>query len=577
MHPSSLNFEDVLVFLFAAGVAVPLMRRIGVNPVLGFLAVGVLIGPFGLVRFADAAPWIAYGVIDDVENVRALAELGVVFLLFMIGLELSLERLWSLRRLVFGLGGAQVVVTACCIALIASLFGNTLEAAIVLGASFALSSTAVVIQLLIESRRMSTVAGRASFAVLLFQDLAVLPILLLITAFGADQSGSPALAIGKSLLQAAVAIVAILAVGRLVIRPIFRIVGVTESREMFLAFVLLAIIGIAALTEAVGLSMALGAFLAGLMFAETEYRYSIEADIEPFKGLLLGLFFISVGMSVDPAQVLARPFWLILAVVGLFVIKGVILFGLARLFGESRAVAAEMALTLGQGGEFAFLVVGLSLGIGLIDGPTAQFMLLVTALTMIVTPAAAQAARRLSTRLAAEAEPAAAGPDGLEGHVVIAGYGRVGQFLGQVLAEIRAPYIAIDNDSLAIAGPRKADAALMFGDASREEILERCRIDQAAALVLTMDQPRAAEAIARAVRKRWPNTPVYARARDAAHAAKLLDAGAFHVVPETTEASLQLCESLLGGIGMPGDAAHTIVDMRRRAEQTALEALSGKK
>ncbi len=572
MHTASLHLQDVLVFLVAAGVVVPLLRRVRVNSVLGFLAVGVLIGPYGLVRFAEDAPWIAYGAIGDVESVRALAELGVVFLLFMIGLELSLERLWSMRRLVFGLGGAQVVATAAAIAGVAALFDNSLEAAIVLGAGFALSSTAIVMQLLIESRRMSTVAGRASFAVLLFQDLAVLPILLLITAFGADLEGSPLRAFATAIAQAAVAVVAILAVGRLVIRPVFRLVGVTESREMFLAFVLLAIIGIAMLTEAAGLSMALGAFLAGLMFAETEYRHSIEADIEPFKGLLLGLFFISVGMGVDPLQVLARPLWLIASVIGLFALKGAIIYGLGRLFGESRAVAAEMALTLGQGGEFAFLVVGLSLGVALIDQQTAQFMLLVTALTMIATPAVAQGAWRLSKRLAGAGVVGAEAPGGLEGHVVVAGQGRVGRFLGDVLAEVGTPYLAVDNDAQAAAGAPKFDPTVMFGDASREEILQRCRVGEAAGLVLTMDNPAAAEAIARTPQRRWPNTPVYARARDAAHAAALLEAGAYHVVPETVEASLQLGETLLAGVGLPEDAARQIIELRRRAEQSALES-----
>lgn len=571
MHTASLNLQDVVIFLFAAGVVVPLMRRLGVASVLAFLAIGVVIGPNGLVRFVEAAPWIAYGTIDDVESVRALAELGVVFLLFMIGLELSLERLWSLRKIVFGLGGAQVVTTAALIALIASLFDNSLEAAIVLGAGFALSSTAIVMQLLIESRRMSTAAGRASFAVLLFQDLAVLPILLLITAFGVNSDGTPYLAFATAVGQAVIAILAITAVGRLVIRPIFRFVGVTESREMFLAFVLLAIIGMALLTEAVGLSMALGAFLAGLMFAETEYRYSIEVDIEPFKGLLLGLFFIAVGMTVDPTQVMARPAWLIGSAVGLFVIKGAILYGLARLFGQGRAVAAEMALTLGQGGEFAFLVVGLSLAVGLIDGPTAQFMLLVTALTMIATPALAHVAQLLGKRLGRLDGASAQAPEGVEGHVVIAGYGRVGQFLGSVLTEIGTPYLAVDNDVHNVARFQELDAAVLFGDASHEEILQRCGIGAAAALVLTMDEPAAAEAIARAARRRWPTVPVYARVRDATHAATLLEAGASHVVPETVEASMQLGEILLGGIGLPEEAARQIIEIRRRSAQAALE------
>lgn len=575
MHTSVINLEDVLLFLFAAGVAVPLMRRLRISPVLGFLAVGLAIGPNGLGRYVEASPWLAYMVIDDIETVRALSEMGVVFLLFMIGLELSLERLWALRRLVFGLGGAQVVLTGVVIALVASMFDNSLEAAIVLGAGFALSSTAIVLQLLIDSRRISTSAGRATFAVLLFQDLAVLPILLLISAFGAHPGGDPFIAFGAALAHAFVAVLVIVAVGRLIIRPVFRFIGATESREMFLAFVLLIIIGIAVTMQAAGLSMALGAFLAGLLLAETEYRHSIEADIEPFKGLLLGLFFIAVGMTVDLAQIAARPEWLIASVFGLFLIKGAIVFPLARAFGQRRGVAAEMALTLGQGGEFAFLVVSLALTVGLIGDGTAQFMLIVTSLTMIATPPVAHLARQLAARIDRSTAPDPE-VEAIEGHVVIAGYGRVGQYLADILAEVDVPYLAVDSDAQAVAKHRNAGQPVVFGDAGRESVLMRCGMDDALALVLTMDDADAAQAIAHAASKRWPTAPILARARDAGHGAALLHAGADHVVPETIEASLHLSERLLAGVGLPEDAARRIVDERRRAETSALQARAGK-
>lgn len=578
MHVASLNLQDVMIFLFAAGIVVPLAHRLRISPVLGFLAVGLLIGPYGLARFADSAPWLAHIAFDDREGVQALAELGVVFLLFMIGLELSLERLWAMRRLVFGLGGAQIIVSGTVIAVIAYLFGNGLEVAIVVGAGFALSSTAIVMQLLTESRRIATASGRASFSILLCQDLAVLPILFLISAFGAQEAGSPVVAFATAIGQAVIAVAIILAAGRLVIRPAFRLVGMTASREMFLAFVLLAIIGIGLLTEEAGLSMALGAFLAGLLFAETEYRHAIEADIEPFKGLLLGVFFVSVGMTIDLAQVLAKPGWLIAAVVGLFVIKGVIIYVLARLFRESNAVAAEMALLLGQGGEFAFLVLGLAVGVGLIPGATAQFMLLVTSLTMLATPVVAHLARRLAVRLersAAVMGDAGAVADDLEGHVVIAGYGRVGQMLGGLLADHEIPYVAVDTDAGEVARFRSLGASVVFGDASREDILGHCRVANASALVVTMDNPKATESVVRAAGRNWPMLPVYARARNGTHAAELLEAGARHVIPETVEASLQLGESVLLGVGVPDDAARTIVDARRRADLKALEAQVG--
>ncbi|MDX1542200.1 MAG: monovalent cation:proton antiporter-2 (CPA2) family protein, partial [Geminicoccaceae bacterium] len=301
MDAGTLELGEVMVFLIAAGVVVPLIGRLGVGSVLGFLIVGLVLGPFGLARFTEQLPWLEHAVIGDLEGVRALAELGVVFLLFMIGLELSLERLWAMRRAVFGLGGAQVVLTAIVITGVASLFDNTLAAAMVLGAGFALSSTAIVMQLLADNRRLGTATGQTSFAVLLFQDLAVLPILFMVAAFAERGGASVAVAFVLALGQAALAVALILLVGRAVIRPLFRFVGSSASREMFLASVLLVIFGTAVVTEHAGLSMALGAFLAGLVFAETEYRHAIEVDIEPFKGLLLGLFFVSVGMGIDVA------------------------------------------------------------------------------------------------------------------------------------------------------------------------------------------------------------------------------------------------------------------------------------
>jgi len=295
MHHDTLDLRQVMVFLFAAGIVVPLVRRLKISPVFGFLIVGLAIGPHGLARFSDVLPWLRHVLITDLEGVRPLAELGVVFLLFMIGLELSLDRLWAMRRRVFGLGGAQILVTGTVIAAIASLFDNTLAVAVVLGASFALSSTAIVMQLLAENRRMGTATGRVSFAILLCQDLAVLPLLFLVGVFAA-QSDAPVLpAFARSIAEALIAIAVILAIGRLVIRPVFRFVGSTASHEMFLALVLLVIVGTALATEQFGLSMALGAFLAGLLFAETEYRHEIEVDIDRAADPILGQPLVEVG------------------------------------------------------------------------------------------------------------------------------------------------------------------------------------------------------------------------------------------------------------------------------------------
>jgi monovalent cation:proton antiporter-2 (CPA2) family protein len=579
MHPEALNLREVMVFLVAAGVVVPLIHRLGIRPVLGFLVVGLVIGPFGLARCVEDLPWLAYAVIADLDGVRALAELGVVFLLFMIGLELSIDRLWAMRRSVFGLGGAQVVLTGAVIAAIASLFENSLPVALVLGAGFALSSTAIVTQLLAANRRLGTATGQTCFAVLLFQDLAVLPILFLVEAFGARTEGPVALAFATALGQAVLAIAVILTIGRLVIRPIFRFVGSTASREMFLAAVLLVIIGTAIATAQAGLSMALGAFLAGLLFAETEYRHEIAVDIEPFKGLLLGLFFVSVGMGIDLAQVAAKPWWLAASVIGLFLVKGAIFYGLARLAGRPSSVALESCLLLGQGGEFAFLVVGFSLAADLMPNDTAQFMLIVTGLTMAATPLVAQGARGLARVVeASEARGRQSGvdlPTSLTGHIIIAGYGRVGQMVGSVLDAQELPYLALETNTDLVARFRQRGAGIFFGDARRADILRRVGIERAGAFVVTMDVPSAAERVIEEVHRNWPDLPIYARARDAVHATRLIARGATHVIPETIEASLQLSEMVLIGAGVPGDAARHLIEVRRQGEQAMLDESRG--
>jgi len=564
-----------MIFLIAAGIVVPLVHRLKVSPVFGFLVVGLAIGPYGLARFVDTLPWLHYVVISDLEGVRPLAELGVVFLLFMIGLELSVERLWAMRRLVFGLGGAQVVITGAVIAVIASFFDNTLAAAMVLGAGFALSSTAIVMQLLSENRRLGTATGRTGFAILLFQDLAVLPILFLVGAFAAQGQGSVPLAFAWAIGQALLAVAVILIIGRLVIRPVFRFVGSTASREMFLAFVLLVIVGTALATEQFGLSMALGAFLAGLLFAETEYRHEIEVDIEPFKGLLLGLFFVSVGMSIDIVQIAVTPFWLIASVVGLFLIKSPIVYALTRLFGAPRSVALEVGLLLGEGGEFAFVIFGLAFVLGLIPADTLQFMLIVAGLTMIATPPVAHGARRLALavemREARRGQPDADLPTGLAGHVIVVGYGRVGQMLGSILAAQELPHVGLDIDSTLVARFRATGSSIFFGDASRPDILRKVGVEEAAALVVTMDSPQAAEAVVAAARRRWPELAIYARARDLSHARRLVAQGASHAIPETIEASLQLGEMVLMGAGVPDHAARRMIEARRQAEQAAVD------
>lgn len=568
--------REVIIFLAAAGLIVPLIHRLRLSPVLGFLAVGLLIGPHGLGQFTNRFPWLHHVVLDDVETVRHVAEFGVVFLLFLIGLELSLERLWRMRRLVFGLGTGQVVVTAVLIAAIAASFGNSPQAAAVLGACLALSSTAIVMQLLIEGRRLGTPTGQTSFAILLFQDLSVVPILFAAQVMATSGNGDTVwLQFAFAIAKASLAVFAILFLGKWVIRPLFRFVGATESREMFMAAVLLIVIATSVATNAAGLSLALGAFLAGLLLSETEYRHQIEVDIEPFKGLLLGLFFLSVGMELDIAAVLARPFWLLASVFGLIAIKAAVIYGLARLFGVGRATSIETAILLGQAGEFAFVVLAVALSGQLITEEIAAFMLMVVGISMVLTPALAQLARIAAQSLAHDGAKEGATfstdvSEAMSGHVIIAGYGRVGRLLGALLENALIAHVGLDRDAHVAAAYANKGASVHYGDASQERILSLAGIERAAALIITMDNFVAAERIVRGVRARHPDLPILVRARDAKHARQLLEAGASEVVPETIEASFDLAEVTFSALGLNAETARRLVAEQRQRERALL-------
>lgn len=505
-HESIPYLREIVVFLVAAGILVPALSRLKISPVLGYLLIGACIGPFGLGLLAADQPWLSTYAITDLEGVRALAELGVIFLLFMIGLELSIERLWAMRRLVFGLGSLQVVVTGCAIGLIAWGFGNSPAASIVLGACLALSSTAIVMQLLFEQRRLATPVGRTSFSILLMQDLAVVPLLFIVGVLGARVGEDVGFAFVVALLRAAVVIAGVYMIGRVVVRPLFRMVARTRSAELFMAATLLMVIGTAVITATAGLSMALGAFLAGLLLAETEYRHEIEVYIEPFKGLLLGLFFMSVGMGIDYRTIADEPFWIGAAVVGLFVIKSAITALLCLAFRMPRHVSLEAGLLLGQGGEFAFVIVGLAMTLGLLPVEAGQFMLIVAGLTMLVTPLVAIAASRIAELIREKTGAPADEPDemdlqGLEGHVVVVGFGRVGRTISAVLDAEGASYVALDVDPVNVAAARNRGLPVFFGDASRPEMLNRVHIDSASVLVVTLDDAEKAERIVSLVRR----------------------------------------------------------------------------
>ncbi|ALK08807.1 cation:proton antiporter [Blastochloris viridis] len=577
-------YREALVFLGTAGVVIPLMARIRVSPVLGFLVAGLALGPHSLGRLAESAPWLGVIAITSHDTVDQLAELGIVFLLFTIGLELSFDRLWTMRRMVFGLGMLQVTVTTAAIGAIAWSFGNPFNASLVIGACLALSSTPIVLQLLAEQRRLASVAGRTIFAVLLAQDLAVVPILFLVAVFGntAADTVTGALA-GHSVLagllvavlQGAVAVAVIIGFGRIILRPLFRLVALTRNRELFMAAILFVVVGTSLITHFANLSMALGAFLAGLLLSETEFRREVEVDIEPFKGMLLGLFFISVGMRIDPLQVASEPALLGLSIFGMVLLKIAVIGVLARLFGLAWPVAVEASLLLAGGGEFAFLVLGLARSGGLMPAEIEQFMLLVASGTMLLTPLLARLGGQAGLR-ARRAAALAAGhddPGPIEsGRTIVVGFGRVGRLVGELLQGEDRPFIAIDRNADAVASARKAGFSAVYGDATRPDFLRRCGLADAPAVVVTMDDPTAAEHVVAAVRAERSEVPVVARARDAAHAVRLFRLGATDVVPEAMEASLDLASAALQTLGGSRDEVHAAIRAKRELLKAPLRA-----
>ena len=569
--------RETLLFLALAGIFIPLLQRLKVNQVLGFLAVGALFGPFGFGLWAGDFPWLTYFSFVRAEQVSGLAELGVMFLMFMIGLELSTERLWALRRWVFGAGVGQVAVSACLIGAVAYYFGLSLEASIVLGLVLSLSSTAVVMQLLTDQRSLQTPAGQAGFSILMFQDLMVVPLFILIDVFASGRSDDLAYLLSFAAVKSAGAILLIYLLGRRVIRPLFQFFVKKRQPDVFMALTLLSTLGIAGLTYLAGLSMALGALLAGLLLAETEFRHEVEVTIEPFKGLLMGLFFMSVGMQIDVREILKSPVLIPLAVLSLFALKTLVIGVIFRIGGFHWGRAVETGVLLGQGGEFAFIVVAYALGTKLIGPQVAQFVMLVVGLSLFATPALAKAARafgnwweRRHHHQLADLAHGAPPPQGST--VIIAGFGRVGQLLAKVLTEQDIAYVAIENDARLVTTLHPRGFPVYFGDASRAELLQKVNADRAAAVVLTMDHAASVLHAVKSIRREYPQLPVYARARDEAHAVALIQAGATLVVPEALESALQLTATVLHTVGLSEARTADIVQAERDRRNAVLLA-----
>lgn len=548
--------RETLLFLALAGILIPLLQRLRFNQVLGFLAVGVLVGPHGFALWVDRWPWLETFTFPKGSGIQTLGELGVIFLMFLIGLELSVPRMWAMRRWVFLAGSAQVLLSALVLGSLAFVFGNSLTVALVLGLVLSLSSTAVVMQLLAQERGLAKPLGQATFAILMFQDLAVVPLVILVDILGSKSSEGVALTIGLTVLKSIGVVLLIFFVGRKPIRPLFRTFARQHQPEVFMALTLLIALSTAAATALAGLSLALGAFLAGLLLAETEYRHEVEVTIEPFKGLLMGLFFMSVGMSIDVRSILQDPLWVALSVLGLMLLKTAVSTGVLRMGGLSWGKSLEGGMLLAQGGEFAFIVVGAAAATGVLSADVAQFMLLVVSLSLMATPLFAKLGAHLGgriERLSRQQEHAVEFQDTqlLAGHIIIAGQGRVGKLLAEVFHKQQITYVAIEHDAAVVAHLVQKGRPVFFGNAARPDLLHKLNAASAVALVITMDQPAAAMHTVKAAREAYPALPIYARSRDEQHARDLLAVGATAVVPETLEAGLQLSSFALQAFGLP--------------------------
>ncbi|XVF33367.1 hypothetical protein REPUB_Repub17cG0162500 [Reevesia pubescens] len=548
MNEEEASLFDVLWLLLASVIFVPVFQKIpGGSPVLGYLAAGILIGPYGL------------SIIRHVHGTKAIAEFGVVFLLFNIGLELSVERLSSMKKYVFGLGSAQVLVTAVAVGLVAHFVaGQSGPAAIVIGNGLALSSTAVVLQVLQERGESTSRHGRATFSVLLFQDLAVVVLLILIPLISPNSSkggvGFRAIAeaLGLAAVKAAVAITVIIAGGRLLLRPIYKQIAENQNAEIFSANTLLVILGTSLLTARAGLSMALGAFLAGLLLAETEFSLQVESDIAPYRGLLLGLFFMTVGMSIDP-KLLVSNFPVIVGALGLLIGgKTILVAFVGRLFGISIISAIRVGLLLAPGGEFAFVAFGEAVNQGIMSFQLSSLLFLVVGISMALTPWLAAGGQLIASRFelhdVRSLLPVESETDDLQDHIILCGFGRVGQIIAQLLSERLIPFVALDVRSDRVAMGRALDLPVYFGDAGSREVLHKVGAERACAAAITLDTPGANYRTVWALSKYFPNVKTFVRAHDVDHGLNLEKAGATAVVPETLEPSLQLAAAVLAQV-----------------------------
>lgn len=556
------GFLDIaLIFLVATVIAVPLFRRFGLSAVLGYLAAGVLIGPH------------VFGLIDDVETTLAASEFGVVMMLFVIGLELSPARLWVMRRRVFGFGALQVFASTALLAavMLAFNFGWGWKAMLILGMGLALSSTAVGLQLLAERKALTTDYGRLTFAILLFQDIIAIPLLAAIPLLGEAKALEQSAPSMEVVLRAVGVIALVVFGGRFLLRYVLRAVAQTKIIEVFTATALAVVIGTAWLMEQVGLSMGLGAFLAGVLLADSEYRHEMEAHIEPFKGLLLGLFFIAVGMSIDLDVMVRHPLMIAAGVIGLLALKSLLLVGIGRMAGLQWRSALMLATMLGMGGEFGFVVFAEAFKSGLIEAALRDMLVVVVGLSMALTPLLLILATRL---LAADKDKPERDFDNIDHEhprVIIAGFGRMGQIVGRILKAQQIPFTALENSPEQVDMSRRFGNTIYFGDPARPELLRAAHAERAEVFVLTTDDPEANIRTARLVKRQYPHLKVFARARNRQHAFKLMDLGVDGVIRESFAGSLEISEQVMTALGLSPEVARERTERFREHDEALLQ------
>lgn len=555
----TIYLTHILFLLAAAVLTVPIFQRLGLGSVLGYLTAGVIIGPWGI------------GLINQVEEIRHIAEFGVVFLLFIIGIELNFTRLMAMRRMVLGLGLSQFMITGSILAGVVLFFNIPMDTAFIIGFGLALSSTAFGLQTLTEKNEMESLTGRTSFSILLLQDLAVVPLLTLVSFLAHDNATT-----WFSFLQGAFAIIAVILAGRFIVPPALRLVAASQNAEVFIAAAILVVLGTAWLLEAVGLSMALGAFLAGLILADSHYRHQIVADIQPFRGLLLGLFFMSVGMSVDFGILLDEPLLITGLVGALLIIKIIVILGVCKIARINNGVSVRVSMLLSQSGEFGFVLFGLAVVLGLMDMELFKMLTLIIAMSMILAPFMNLFGESIEKRLRKNGKPTSS--DGVitkldaEYFIILVGFGRVGRRVAKILDAGSVSYLALDSNPDLVTKGEKDGFSVIYGDAGRYDVLNAMGAARAGAIVITIDEANITEQLVHLIRARYPKIPIYVRGHDQEHCEKLYKAGATIPVSETLEASLKLAGAALSVSGVSDETVSDLLDDFR---EVYYEGLSG--